>query len=210
MPELDELYDDLGTVYLLMGRSGAAAESVRKSIEVGARANWRQGKGRSLLLLARIARLDGDFDQARRELDAARALYEELGDEVGCAEAYVELGDWFIDHRNEAADNREAVSAYKEARRLELSHRDPRGVARCNRKLAHVYLERSELQRAEEALQDAAASLGGARPRRTSTSSEGSPRRSRTPTGRSPTSAGRSPASASSSRTTSVTRPTAC
>lgn len=162
IPELDELYDDLGTVYLLMGRADAAAESVRKSIDIGAGANWRKGKGRSLLLLGRIAKVEGEFDEARRHLDAARALYEEVGDEVGCAEAYLELGDWYVDPRNnDYFSHEEAVTAYKEARRLELGHRDPRGVARCNRKLAHVYLERSELQRAEEALQDAAASLGG-------------------------------------------------
>lgn len=160
VPELDEVLDDLGTVYLMCGRSADAADAVNQSLELGASAGWRRGKGRSLLLLATIAQSEGDLEKALIHLKDAEAEYADSMDEVGSATAAVALGDWYMDERNNSEFGH-AVVAYKNARRILQQHRDRRGAARCNRKLAHVYLERGEYQRADEALQDAEAELKG-------------------------------------------------
>ena len=159
VPELDELHDDFAEVYLMDGKIDRAEQSVRESIDVGMRAGWRGGRGRSLLLLARIAKQRDDFGDARARIDEALADYKEVKNEVGRVEALLELGDWCEDPDNPERDLVQAIATYKEARRVEQFNRDRRGVARCNRKLAHVYIAQHEYQRAEEALEDAVASL---------------------------------------------------
>jgi tetratricopeptide (TPR) repeat protein len=157
--ELDELYDDLGSVHLSRGRTGDAAECVQKSLELGQRGTWRRGKGRSLVLLAKIAQETGDRAAARRHLSDALNLYEEIRDEVGQVVAHTELGDWHFEDPAARPGHDEAVSEYKIARRLAQQHQNRRAVARCNRKLALVYIDRGEYQRADEALEDAKAEL---------------------------------------------------
>jgi tetratricopeptide (TPR) repeat protein len=161
MPELDELYDDLGTVYLLAGRTDEAEEAVRKSLEIGRRMGWEHGKGRSLLLLGSISMQNGDMAQAFNYLDDARTAYEDVNDEVGLSDASSRLGDWYVSERNPERDSARAASCYKQARRLDQRHRDLRGLGRCNRKLAHVYLLNNEFHRAEEALEQAEDNLRG-------------------------------------------------
>lgn len=157
VPELDELYDDLATVYLMSRQLDRAEENVVRSLEVGSRMGWVQGKGRSLLLLGKIALERGNLESARGHIVAAREAYAAVHDEVGESEACVQLGDWYVKN----LDYVRAVLEFKQARRLEQQHRDRRGVARCNRKLANVYLERNEFERAEEALEEAETSLAG-------------------------------------------------
>jgi tetratricopeptide (TPR) repeat protein len=159
--ELDEVYDDLGTVQFLTGDLDSALANAQKSLDLGTRAGWRRGKGRSLLLLARIHQRKGDFRAARTYIDDALAVYAETEDEVGQAAAEIESGDWFVNEHNEQRDLARAIIDYKHGRRLAQLHRDHRGAARCNRKLAHVHLERHDLQRAEDALQDAGTELRG-------------------------------------------------
>jgi tetratricopeptide (TPR) repeat protein len=161
LPELDELFDDLGTVYLLSGRLDLAEHYVRKSFDVGNRLRWAHGKGRSLLLLARIAMGHERVEEAKRFIDDARAAYVSTKDDVGLADAHVELGDWYIADSNPQPNPALAVEEYKHARRIEQVHRDRRGIARCNRKLAHVYIDRGDHERAGEALEEAEVSLRG-------------------------------------------------
>jgi tetratricopeptide (TPR) repeat protein len=159
VPELDELLDDLGEVYLMAGKIDRAEQCVHDSMDVGTGAGWYGGRGRSLLLLARIAKQRGDFRSARSRLDEALADYDEVKNEVGRVEALLELGDWYQDPANPERDASQAITTYKAARRVEQFNRDRRGVARCNRRLAHVYIAEGQYQRAEEALEDAVASL---------------------------------------------------
>jgi tetratricopeptide (TPR) repeat protein len=161
IPELDELLDDLGTVYLLGGRPDAAAAAFRESLELGDRVGWRRGKGRSLLLLAAIAQAEGEFQTARAHITNALKEYRDGLDEVGQAAGELALGDWYVADRNPERNLTHAGVAYKSARRLYQQHRDRRGAARCYRKLAYVYLQNHEYQRADEALQDALAEMKG-------------------------------------------------
>lgn len=159
--ELDDLYDDLGTVHLMRGDLTAAYDAVSQSLALGRTGSWRRGKGRSLLLLAKIAIASGDRAGGRRHLDDALKLFKRIGDTLGEAATLIELADMQVaDARlgSESADER-AVTLYKDARALLRHHRNRRGVARCNRKLALVYLSRGELQRADEALSDAEGEL---------------------------------------------------
>jgi tetratricopeptide (TPR) repeat protein len=161
MPELDELYDDLGSVLLLSGRLDEADDAVHRSLEIGRRMGWEAGKGRSLLLLGRIAMRRDDMAQAFMYMEDARTTYAEIHDEVGLSDAYVYIGDWYAHERNADRDFARAASAYKQARRLDQMHRDLRGMGRSNRKLAHVYLLAGEFHRAEEALEQAEDNLRG-------------------------------------------------
>jgi tetratricopeptide (TPR) repeat protein len=158
--ELDELYDDLGTVHLLRGKTAEAETAVQQSIDVG-RGSWRRGRGRSLTLLAKIAEKKGAWGEAKRYFEDALRVYEEIEDSVGQASVQVELGDWYAQCPPATRNLDEAVSRYKAARRLVQHHRNRRGVARCNRKLALVYIDRREYQRADEAIVDAVEELRG-------------------------------------------------
>jgi tetratricopeptide (TPR) repeat protein len=161
--ELDDLYDDLGTVNLLRGDYEEARACVEESLKLGQQGSWKRGKGRSLIILAKIANARHDRAATRRHLDDALELFQRIGDEIGQATALVELGDWHAASGvigPDLSDDR-AVAAYKDARRLLQHHRNRHDVARCNRKLALVYLDRGELQRADEALADARAELWG-------------------------------------------------
>ena len=160
-PELDQLFDDLGSVYLLSGRLDEAEEAVYRSLEIGQRLGWDHGNGHSHILLARIAIQRGDMTRALKDIQDARAVYERSNDEVGLSDAFLHLGDWYASEKNPDRDFSRAASAYKQARRLDQLHRDLRGMGRCNRKLAHVYLLRSDFQRAEEALEQAEDNLRG-------------------------------------------------
>jgi tetratricopeptide (TPR) repeat protein len=155
--ELDDLYDDLGAVHLMRGRMDEASECINKSLALGREGSWRRGKGRSLVLLAIVAQHRRVWGEAKRHLDEALATFKQVGDTVGEATALIELGDWNVE--NPEPDQAEAVTRYKAARRLAQHHRNRRGIARCNRKLALVYIERGELQRADEAIEDARAEL---------------------------------------------------
>lgn len=161
VPELDELYDDMGTVYLLSGQADRAADCVRRGLCIGERAACRQGTGRNFLLLAKIALAQADFVEARSALADAITAFKRTGNESGAAAAQIELGDWYVDEQNTERNLDAAVHHYKAARRVLQHNRHRRGVARANRKLAIVYLERHWLDRADEALEDAAAEVIG-------------------------------------------------
>jgi tetratricopeptide (TPR) repeat protein len=161
LPELDELFDDLATVYLLRGQPDLAEESATKSLETGGRANSNLGRGRSLLLMGRIAMARGDLKSASKHISDALVAFSTYANEMGQAEAHLALGDWHVDRRNRDRNPREAIAEYRKARWLEQKHEDRRGVARCHRKLAEVYMELNEPQRVEHALEDARESLAG-------------------------------------------------
>jgi len=160
-PELDEVWDDLGVVYLRTGQLREAYEAVRKSLEIGHKMGWSHGRGRSLLLLADIAMQQGDMPQAQKHLDAARIVYNDVDDEVGLSDTHQLLGDWWSSEHNPDRDYARAAYNFKEARRLDQAHRDLRGMARCNRKLAAVYRLLGQHHRAAEALEQAQDSLRG-------------------------------------------------
>ena len=160
-PELDQLFDDLAAVYLLSDRLEEAEEAVQKSLQIGQRMGWDHGNGQSLLLRARIMIHRGDVARAFKDIEDARANFERSNDEVGIADAFLQLGDWYAGEKNPDRDFTRAASAYKQARRLDQLHRDLRGVGRCNRKLAHVYLLSGDFERAEEALEQAEDNLRG-------------------------------------------------
>jgi tetratricopeptide (TPR) repeat protein len=161
--ELDEVHDDLATVHLMRGDFELAEKSVQNSLDVGKTGTWKRGNGRSLILLAKISEARRTQVATKRHLDEALELFKRIGDEVGQATALVELGDWYASEGKPGPDLSDdlAVAAYKEARRLLQHHRNRRGVARCNRKLALVYLDRGEVSRADETLGDARAELSG-------------------------------------------------
>ena len=154
-PELDQLFDDLASVYLLSGQLDEAEQAVHRSLEIGQRMGWDHGNGRSLLLLSRIMMQRGDMSAAFKEIQEAKKMYDRSEDEVGLSDTFSHLGDWYASDKNPERDLTRAASAYKQARRLDQFHRDLRGVGRCNRKLAHVYLLGADFERAEEALEQA-------------------------------------------------------
>lgn len=160
-PELDEVWDDLAEVYLRTGQLREADEAARRSLEIGHRMGWGHGRGRSLLLLADIAMHQGDLAQALKHLEAARIVYDEVDDEVGLSDTHQLLGDWWANDRNHDRDYARAAYNYKEARRFDQAHRDLRGMARCNRKLASVYRLLGQHHRAAESLDQAQDNLRG-------------------------------------------------
>lgn len=161
MPELDEIYDDYATVHLLAGDLDRAEDAVRTSLGIGRTMGWDYGKGRSLLLLGRIYLHRSDMTLAFKHFEDALDTYEEIDDDVGKAEAYVHLGDWYAHPGNPGHELSRAIAMYKRARVIEHEHRNQRGIGRCNRKLAHAYLMANELQRAEDALEQAEDDLRG-------------------------------------------------
>ncbi len=157
MPELDELHDDLAEVWLMQGRLDLARASAKDSLAVGAsQGGWSFGRGRSLLLLARIGMDEGGDRQSSREYaEEALKLYEDQENHAGQAKAYLALGDWYVAD----GQQRQAMAHYKKARARAHRLRDLRAVATCHRKLASIHLDRHEIQRGEDALRDASENL---------------------------------------------------
>lgn len=160
-PELDELYDDLGMVYLQTGRLAEAERAVRSSLDIGRRMGWRHGRGRSLLLLGEIAMRQGDFSEAFKHLQAALSLFTQIKDEVGSSDANRLMADWYCAEGNPERDLHRALASYKDARVFDQAHRDLRGLARCNIRIARVHRLNGQLYRAEEALEQAEDNLRG-------------------------------------------------
>jgi tetratricopeptide (TPR) repeat protein len=149
VPELDELYDDLGLVYLRMGRLDEARAAVNQSLGLGREKGWASGSGRSQMLLGEIELGAGRPADARMYFHGALKSYED--DDVGRSEAYISLGDAYLaEHRDD-----DAIAAYKEARRIDLSNGDSRGLVRVFRKLGAMYFRRGEYERAEESYEQA-------------------------------------------------------
>jgi tetratricopeptide (TPR) repeat protein len=149
MPELDDLFDDIGEVQLAAGELDSARKAVEHSLELGKAMGWSSGRGRSLLLLSRIAMASHDNDGARRFLRDAVQAFED--DEVGMSEAKTLSGELY----EREQDLNRAIEELKDARRLDQEHGDLRGLADCNRRLARIYQRRQEWMRAEEALEQA-------------------------------------------------------
>jgi len=150
-PQLDDLYDDLGSLLLLMGRPAEARAAVEKSLEIGRTMKWHRGNGRSYLILGRIDLRLARIVQARKDFWDAKECFDEVGDDVGRSEAHLELGDCYRQEGNYD----EAVAQYREARRIDRWHGDLRGLSQALRKLGEVYFLRGELERAAESYDQA-------------------------------------------------------
>jgi tetratricopeptide (TPR) repeat protein len=150
-PELDELYDDLGRIYLQMGRLADAQQAVEASVRLGVRDRWRGGQGSSLLLLGRINVAKDDLSEAKRNFDDALRLFEEVEDDAGTSNARLELGDLAVLD----GEHDEALVHYRAARQIDQAQRDLRGLCLVFRKLGDVYFIRGEYERAEEAYDQA-------------------------------------------------------
>lgn len=155
MPELDETYDDLGQVYLLLGNPVDAEQAIRRSLAVGREMGWERGKGRSYLLLGSAAVAVGEFSQAGRHFEEALDTFEAIGDDIGRADALEHLADWYASEGNAEGDLSRAIGMYKRARQHQLERHDLRGVGRTHRKLARTYRLERDYGRAADALEAA-------------------------------------------------------
>jgi tetratricopeptide (TPR) repeat protein len=150
-PELDDLYDDLGVLYLLLRRPDDAMAAVQSSIEIGNQMGWNRGNGRSFLVMARIQIEQRSMKDASRSIADAIDCFERAADGVGRSEAQLLLGDW---HFLQGSLD-EAVLAYKECRRIDRGNGDLRGLSLALRKLGEVYLKKGDFSRAEESFDQA-------------------------------------------------------
>ncbi len=150
-PELDDLFDDLGVLYLELRRPAEAEEAVRESLKIGDKMGWTRGNGRSYLILAQIQLRQGRAKEAYRSIREAIDAYERAGDVIGQAKANILLGDWHASQGN--LD--EAIKAFKDARQIDRRFGDLRGISLSLRKLGEVYLRRNDFSRAEEAFDQA-------------------------------------------------------
>ncbi len=150
-PELDDLFDDLGVLYLELRRPVEAEEAVRESLKIGDEMGWSRGNGRSYLILAQIQLTQGRAKEAYRSISEAIDAYERAGDVIGQAKGNILLGDWHASQGN--LD--EAIKAFKDARQIDRRFGDLRGIALSLRKLGEIYLRRNDFSRAEEAFDQA-------------------------------------------------------
>jgi tetratricopeptide (TPR) repeat protein len=149
--ELDDLYDDIGELHLRQRRLDEAETAIRQSLQIGRGMGWNRGKGRSLLLLARVSLARRDVPQARKHAADALDNFREAKDEVGISKARLAIGDCLVAEEDISG----AIAAYKEARRIDMRMGNERGLARCYRKLGRAYRLRREWIRAEESLEQA-------------------------------------------------------
>jgi tetratricopeptide (TPR) repeat protein len=149
--ELDDLYDDIGELHLRQRRLDEAEHAIKESLQLGRGMGWNRGKGRSLLLLARVALARRDIQLARKHAADALDNYKEAKDDVGISKSRLALGDCLIAEEDFSA----AVGEYKEARRIDMRMSNEAGLARCYRKLGRAYRLRREWIRADEALEQA-------------------------------------------------------
>jgi len=148
--ELDDLYDDIGELHLRQRRLDEAETAIRKSLQLGREMGWNRGKGRSLLLLARVSLARRDVQQALKHATDALDNFKEAKDEVGISKTRLTIGDCLVED-----DIAAAIAEYKEARRIDMRMGNERGLARCYRKLGRAYRLRREWIRAEESLEQA-------------------------------------------------------
>lgn len=151
LPELDELYDDLGELRLRQSRLDEAETAIKESLDLGRAMGWHRGKGRSLLLMAKVALARRDISAARKHAASALDNYKEAKDEVGISETRLTFGDCLMADGEYQA----AIAEYKTARRIDMRMGNERGLTRCYRKLGRVYRLRGEWIRAEESLDQA-------------------------------------------------------
>jgi tetratricopeptide (TPR) repeat protein len=152
--QLDDIYDDIAEVHMQLGRFSQAAEALHRSLDIDKVLQWRSGSAHTMLLQARLALLlsrSGDVTKARQHATRAAESFRELSDDVGGAEALLMLGDCALAEKNWA----QAVDLFKQARRMERGNGDRRGMAVCNQRLGHTYLQSGQYERAEEALDQA-------------------------------------------------------
>jgi len=149
--ELDDLYDDIGELHLRQRRLDEAEKAIRESLQIGRGMGWHRGKGRSLLLLARVSLARRDVSEARKHAADALDNYKEAKDDVGVSKTRLTLGDCLLAEQDYTA----AIAEYKEARRIDMRMGNESGLARCYRKLSRAYRLRREWIRAEESLEQA-------------------------------------------------------
>ena len=150
-PELDRLYDDMGLLYLRLGRLKEARTAVDKSMQLGALNGWRHGQGASFVLLGKINVAEDDDLAAQRNFEDALRAFEDADDDAGISTAQLELGDLAAS----AGRLDDALEHYRSARRIDQVLRDFLGLARVFRKLGDVYFRRDEYERASESYDQA-------------------------------------------------------
>jgi len=148
LPELDDIWDDIGEVRLHRDDLEGAEAAVRRSLELGKAMGWNSGRGRSLLLLARIA-FRSDLDLAERHVREALGAFAD--DQVGKSESRKFLAE-ILERRG---DLDRALQELREGRRLDQELGNRRGIAECSRRLGLLYMRRREWVRAEEAFEQA-------------------------------------------------------
>lgn len=156
-PELDDTFDDIAEVYLHLRQYADAQQALEVGFHMGGEIGWKSGTGRTLLLKAQLAMLQGDVNRARAEAERALESFNQAADQLGASESQMVLGDCLC------ADNRcdSAVEMYKKARRSGRGHMGPVQAASSYRRIGFAYLQLTEYQRAEEALEEALDHLDG-------------------------------------------------
>ena len=122
---------------------------------------WRHGRGRSLLLLGEIAMRQCDRSEAYKHLQSAISLFTQINDEVGLSDAHRLMGDWYCDDATPKPISGAPSPRTRSARILDQTHRDLRGLARCNTRIGRTHRLAGQLFRAEEALEQAVDNLRG-------------------------------------------------
>lgn len=78
-----QIYNDLGRVYITLGKMNRAQECLEKSVDIYKEEGDRRGEGFALITLGRIYNVLGENEQARNYYEQALSILREVGDRRG-------------------------------------------------------------------------------------------------------------------------------
>lgn len=146
-----EYFDELGATLLARGEARAAADVLRKALDLDDATGSRYAGGRSRLLLAEALLRLGRSDDALELIKEATDIYRAEDALAGLSEAKALMGSWHEDH----AEYDEAIHYYLESYDLDHASGDVTGMIRVKRRLARAYRKKGNTSRAEELVRDA-------------------------------------------------------
>jgi len=123
--------DKLGTLYLHQGKIEAAKSQYQTGLELSKSQKMPDWEGAFHAMLAHTLNLSGNFDEARKEIEAARQLQFKYLDDIGNYDIYLEQYTYYLQLLHERAlitlESNDIQSFEKQALELKESiEKDPR------------------------------------------------------------------------------------
>ena len=141
----------LGDVYLALGNHQKAKEIYQSSVEICRRIGNSGREADALSGLGRIQRLEGDPEQALKDLTEARKKFEEIGDKTEVSRMDLYLAELFLDR----GQNDRAAAFARRATEVYEANRTPGGEAAASLLLARTLLAYGRIAEAREKVDQA-------------------------------------------------------
>src|SRR6516164_5594309 len=143
--------DNIGDILVYLGNHQKAKEIYQSSVEICRRIGNSGREADALSGLGRIQRLEGDPEQALKDLTEARKKFEEIGDKTEVSRMDLYLAELFLDR----GQNDRAAAFARRATEVYEANRTPGGEAAASLLLARTLLAYGRIAEAREKVDQA-------------------------------------------------------